>query len=118
MRALLISLLLVSHVPGCSRFVSKVNNYQRDIEAQTQNQTALMRAKNGCVVTQRIGMPSSYLVEGEMTRDESTGLPLRPGLTICTELGDTAVVDETGRSTDIARVTDMTEFESLLRSAE
>lgn len=86
-------------------------------QAEKLSKVALNRYRNNCIlVIDKATGKEAYLAEGQPITDRQLKRPLRPGVTICNRLGDTAVVASDGTVTDIARITtpDLPTFKKLL----
>lgn len=86
-------------------------------QAQKLSQVALDRYKNNCIlVSDRDSKQPSYFQPGEPVVEPKLNRPIRSGAFVCNKLGDTAVVNEAGTITDIARVAtpDIPQFKKLL----
>lgn len=86
-------------------------------EAQDLSKIALERAKTCIRVVDSVKQVDSYLTEGQKVVDTALKRPMRPKATVCSGLGDTAIVDGEGAIADLARVTesDMPEYKRLLK---
>ncbi|MBD1835377.1 hypothetical protein H6F61_22490 [Cyanobacteria bacterium FACHB-472] len=83
------------------------------------SKVAIERYENNCILvgTGKAGIPT-YFRNNQLVLDPQMSAPLRPGAFICNQLGDTAVVSEEGRISDIARVSiaDQGRFRQLLKA--
>lgn len=86
-------------------------------EAEKLSKVALDRYRANCIlVVDKDSSQDSYFQEGELVVEPRLNRSIRPGASVCNKLGDTAVVDGSGRITDIARVAtpDLAQFKKLL----
>jgi len=83
------------------------------------SKVAIERFENNCILvgTGKAGIPT-YFRDNQPVLDSQMSAPLRPGAFICNQLGDTAVVSEDGRISDIARVSsaEQDRFRQLLKA--
>ena len=105
---------------------SSFNDYIRENRTKARHaaklsKVAIERFENNCIllVTSKSGTPT-YFKEDQPVLDAQMSTPLRPGAFICNQLGDTAVVSEDGRISDIARVSiaDQDRFKQLLQARQ
>ncbi len=108
--------LLASLLPGCPKLLNGVEEYNKTQKAELESKTALRRASTGCVLTidSETGA-ENYMKVNQPARDLTDKKLLRPGMFICNTLGDTAVVDDFGHVSDIARIVDSDRHEYLLK---
>lgn len=86
-------------------------------EAEQLSKVALDRYKSNCIlVVDEESRKDSYFYPNASVVDSKLSRALRPGVSICNKLGDTAIVSEAGTVTDIARVTttDLSQFQKLI----
>ena len=86
-------------------------------QAEKLSKVALDRYRNNCIlVVDRDSHQQSYFQPGEPVVEPKLNRNIRAGAFICNKLGDTAVVNEAGSITDIARVAtpDIPQFKKLL----
>lgn len=86
-------------------------------QAEKLSKVALDRYRNNCIlVVDRDSRQQSYFQPGEPVVEPKLNRNIRTGAFICNKLGDTAVVNEAGTITDIARVAtlDIPQFKKLL----
>jgi hypothetical protein len=87
-------------------------------EAQKLSQVALDRYKSNCIlVVDEQTKQESYFQPNSLVTDSRLNRSLRPGVSVCNKIGDTAVVSEAGTVTDIARVVvpDLPQLKKLLQ---
>lgn len=103
---------------------SNFNDYIRENRIKARHaaklsKVAIERFENNCILvgTGKAGIPT-YFRDNQPVLDPQMSAPLRPGAFICNQLGDTAVVSEEGRISDIARVSiaDQDTFRQLLKA--
>jgi hypothetical protein len=86
-------------------------------EAEQLSKVALDRYKNNCIlVVDKDTRKDTYFYPNANVVDSKLNRILRPGVSICNKLGDTAVVSDAGTVIDIARVTtpDLPQLQKLL----
>lgn len=86
-------------------------------QAEKLSKVALDRYRNNCIiVSDRDSRQPSYFQPGEPVVEPKLNRSIRSGAFVCNTLGDTAVINETGTITDIARVAtpDLPAFKKLL----
>lgn len=86
-------------------------------QAERLSKVALDRYKANCILVSdaKTGIPS-YFQPGEPVIEPKLNRTIRSGAFVCNELGDTAVINELGTITDIARIStpDLPTFNKLL----